>query len=235
MLHIAVVENDLKMNQQLRSFINRYEKEHKLPIKMTFFQSGGEIVEQYRPIYDVIFLSIEIPQMDGMETARRIRALDSVAALVFLANDVKYALEGYEVRAVDFVLRPVVYNVFSQRLTHAVRWVEAHTERRILLTFPDGVVCLDAQTVSYIDVRNQMLHYHTEQGEFAARGTMRTAEDQLRPYYFTRCNCNQLVNLRFVTEVRKNTVLVGGCELAVSRRKRTPLMTALADYIKHTD
>ena len=76
-----------------------------------------------------------------------------------------------------------------------------------------------------------MLHYHTEQGELVVRGTMQATEQELARYHFVRCNYWYLVNLRYVTEIRRDTVIVAGNELEISRRNRTAFMTALTNYV----
>ena len=76
-----------------------------------------------------------------------------------------------------------------------------------------------------------MLHYHTDEGEFVLRGTMQAVEKELERYHFMRCNHWYLVNLRHVTEIRKDVVVVAGNELEISRRNRTAFLTALTNYV----
>ena len=79
-----------------------------------------DILENYRPVYDIVFLDVEMKHLDGMETARRIRALDADVVLIFITNMAQYAIKGYAVGALDYVLKPVPYFAFSQQLQKAV-------------------------------------------------------------------------------------------------------------------
>lgn len=63
------------------------------------FTDGVEILEDYRPVYDIIFLDVKMQHLDGMETARRIRELDSDVLLIFITNMAQYAIKGYAVGA----------------------------------------------------------------------------------------------------------------------------------------
>lgn len=231
MLRIAVVEDDLEMNGLIQTYLRQYEQENKVQIEVVSFLDGGEIAEHYHPIYDIILMDIAMPGMDGMEAARQIRAHDPDVVLVFITNIAQYAIEGYSVGALDFILKPLDYYAFSLRLARAIDRAERQAGGKILLTLPGHSVRLDVRDIHYVDIQNRMLCYHTEQGSFTLRGTMQAAEEQLVPYHFARCNYWYLVNLRHVTEVRGNTVVVAGTELAVSRRNKSSFLAALTDYM----
>lgn len=231
MLTIAVVEDDLEMNELIRTYLRRYEQEHQIPMEVVSFLDGSEIAEQYSPLFDIILMDIAMPGMNGMEAARHIRALDSNVVLVFITNIAHYAIEGYSVEALDFVLKPLDYYAFSLRLARAIDRAERQADGKILLPLSGHSIRLYARNIHYVDIQNRMLCYHTDQGNFTLRGTMRAAEEQLVPHHFARCNYWYLVNLRHVTEVRKNTAIVAGTELAVSRRNRPAFLTALTNYI----
>ena len=230
-MRIAVVEDDLDMNELIQSYICQYQQERQLQIDVAVFHNGGEIARRYNPVYDVILLDIEMPEMDGMEAARRIREQDPDVVLMFITNIAQYAVEGYSVGALDFVLKPLDYYGFSLRLTRAIDRAKRRAGDRILLTMPDRSVLLDVREIYYVDIQSRMLCYHTERGDFTFRGTMKVAEEQLSPHHFARCNYWYLVNLRHVTEVRKDTVVVAGARLEISRRNRPAFLTALTNYV----
>lgn len=231
MLRVAVVEDDLDMNELIQSYICQYQQDHQLQIDIAVFQNGREIAERYNPVYDVILLDIEMPEMDGMEAARRIREQDPDVVLMFITNIAQYAVDGYSVGALDFVLKPLDYYGFSLRLTRAIDRAKRLTGDRILLAMPGRSVALDVRGIYYADIHNHMLCYHTDQGDFVLRGTMKAAEEQLIPHHFAKCSYWYLVNLRHVTEVRKDTVVVAGAELEISRRNRSAFLTALTNYV----
>ncbi len=231
MLHIAVVEDDREDSRQLQEFIHRYGRENEMEFQVQAFGDGSEILDGYQPKYDIILLDIELPKVNGMDTATCIRQQDSEVILMFVTNMAQYAINGYEVGALDFVLKPVHYYTFSVRFARAVQRAQKRESGQVLLNLPDSIRRISTSQIYYIEVQNRMLHYHTEQGELVVRGTMQATEQELSRYHFVRCNYWYLVNLRYVTEIRRDTVIVAGNELEISRRNRTAFMTALTNYV----
>lgn len=231
MYHIAIVEDENSFATQLQEYLAKYEVENDVRFKVTFFSDGSEILEEYQPLYDIIMLDIEMPKVNGMEAAEQIRAQDGNVTLMFITNMASYAIRGYEVGALDFVMKPINYYTFSMKLTRVLKRTKQKAQQDILLTLPDGVKKLNVQQIYYVEVQNRMLYYHTEEGIFAMRGTMQSVEQMLAPYTFAKCNHWYIVNLKHVSEVRKNTAVVAGDELEVSRRNRTAFLKALTEYV----
>ncbi len=231
MYHIAVVEDEKEFSEQLQEFLKRYEEEQGTKFKVSVFCDGAEILEEYQNIYDIILLDIEMPKMNGMDAAVEIRKVDTDVVLMFITNMAAYAIRGYEVEALDFVMKPITYYSFAMKMTRALKRVRRKEQQQIALTLPGGMKKLGIQQIYYIEVQNHMLHYHTNEGEYMVRGTMQSVEEMLKPYPFVKCNHWYLVNLAHVSEVQKNTVIVEGHELEISRRNRTPFLKALTEYV----
>lgn len=231
MLRIAIVEDDPAAMAQLQQFLAQYQSERGISATVSIFHDGSELLEDYRPIYDIIFLDIEMPRTDGMTAAETIRQTDRNVVIVFITNMAQYAIQGYSVGALDFVLKPVTYYTFSIKLDRAVQLVNRRSPEQLMLTLPDGVFRLDTRQIYYVEIQDRHLYYHTDQGVYTLRGSMKEAESQLADRHFVRCNHWYLVNLYHVTAVKKDVAVVAGHELEISRRARASFMTALTNYV----
>lgn len=231
MYHVAIVEDESSFATQLQEYLKKYEEENDVRFKISVFGDGAEILEDYQPLYDIILLDIEMPKVNGMKAAEEIRAQDADVTLMFITNMANYAIRGYEVGALDFVMKPINYYTFSMKMTRVLKRTKQKAQQEILLTLPDGVKKLNVQQIYYVEVQNRMLYYHTDEGVFVMRGTMQSVEQLLAPYAFAKCNHWYIVNLKHVSEVKKSTAVVAGNELEVSRRNRTAFLKALTDYV----
>lgn len=233
MYHIAIVEDEKEFSIQLVDYLKQYEKENDVEFKVSVFYDGESILKDYTSDYDAIFLDIQMPGINGMEVAERIREMDEDVVLMFITNMAQYAISGYSVGALDFVMKPINYYTFSMKLGRVLKRVQkkAKEQRTIVLSLPDGLKKFDAKQIYFVEVQNRMLHYHTTEGEYVLKGTMQSIEQMLESYSFAKCNHWYMVNLLHVKEVKKNIVVVGEFELEISRRNKNAFLKALTEYL----
>lgn len=228
MAKIAVVEDNDTMRAQLCGFIAQYAQESGHQLDVTAFSDGAQLVEPYRPGFDIIFLDIEMPKLGGMPTAERIRRQDPDVVLVFVTNMAQYAIRGYEVDALDFVLKPVSYYQFSTKLERALQRIQRRRGGQVALQVSGGVQLLDTDDILYLETRDRLLHYHTATDTWSVRGSLLKAEKDLVAYHFARCNQCYLVNLQYVKAVENDFVHINTDRLEISRRQRAAFLTAVA-------
>ena len=187
MLRIAIVEDEELYVKQIGEYVERYGRENRVEISTIVFGDGAEIVKDYQNVYDIILFDIAMPRVDGMAAAGRIRELDEDVVIVFITNMPQYAVRGYEVGALDFMVKPITYPLFSMRLGRAIGRARKRSDEQILLSVGGSVKRIGVRHIYYVEVQNKMLHYHTDEGEYVLRGTMQGALSDLGRHHFVRC------------------------------------------------
>lgn len=231
MLKIAIVEDQTNFAQQLQEYLAQYAGETGQEFKAFLFRDGADILQGYTPGYDMILMDIEMPKTNGMDVAKKIRAMDAEVVIVFITNMAQYAIHGYAVGALDYVLKPLSYGSFKTRFARALGRVAQHKDEQIVLDCREKNVRVQVRKIQYVEVQNRILCYHTEDGEYTLRGTLKQAEEQLARFHFVKGNYWYIVNLLHITEIGAKTLLVAGQELPVSRGNRAELMAAFNAYI----
>ena len=231
MIRIALVEDDESYRRELLDYLDRYEKESGQRFSVSVFTDGDEIVEGYAASYDLILMDIAMRFMDGMTAAEHIRALDSEVVIIFITNMPQFVMKGYAVDALDYVLKPVSYYAFSQRIDRAIARMSNRRRRYITVAIRGGIQKIDVSKILYVEVRDHELIYHTKAGNVFSRSTLAEAESVLGSSHFFRCGKAYLVNLEYVDSVQGIDVILGGERIQVSRARKKALLDALNDYL----
>lgn len=231
MVRIALVEDDVVYRQQLQDYLQQYEKDSGQKFRVSLFSDGDEITEGYRAEFDIILMDIEMAFMDGITAAEKIRQQDQEVVIIFITNMPQYAMKGYMVDALDYVLKPVSYYAFSQRIDRALSRMQ--NRRRVFLSVPihGGVRKVDLSELSYIEVQDHDLLFHLQKETFLTKGVLSEMEEQLREQPFFRCGKSYLINLEYVDGIQGGDVIIGGSRIPISRQKRKALMDALNTYM----
>lgn len=235
MIRIAIVEDEKNSSDLLVNYLEKYSNDKNIRFDVKTFFSRNQILNNYNNNFDVIFMDIELPDGNGLETIRKIREVDKNVIVVFVTNMAQYAVKGYEVRAFDFIVKPVTSYNFYIKLDNILNLFEQKKDDEIWISNKDGKMKLNISSIYYIEVIQHMCIYHTKEGNFKATGSLNNIEKTLSKYNFSLCNRCYLVNLRYVTSVKKGFVLINNEELIISRAKQASFMKDLNDFLAEGD
>ena len=231
MVRIALVEDDENYRKELTQYLKKYEQESEEKFTISVFSDGDEIVENYKAVYDIILMDIEMTFMDGMTAAEHIREYDSEVVIIFITNMPQYVMKGYTVDALDYVLKPVGYYAFSQKIDRALQRMKRRTRKYVTISIRGGMRKLDVSKITYIEVQDHDLVYHTLEEDFTAKGSLSEVEEALKDMSFFRCNKCYIVNLEYIETVQNCDVMVGNVWIQVSRARKKALLDALNNYM----
>lgn len=230
MIRIAVVEDEQMYVEQITGYLRRYEDEQKEELQITVYRDGDGITAEYKAQFDIIFMDIQMKFVDGMTAAEEIRRKDAEVIIIFITNMTQYAIRGYEVNALDYVLKPVTYFAFSQKLGRAVSRIKRRGSTYIVIQIKGGIVRLNAADIYYIESAGHNLIYHTAGAEYISAQTMKQAEEQLEAMSFSRANKCYLINLEHVEGIQDKCAVVKGDKLQISRPRMSDFMQELTKY-----
>lgn len=230
MRNIAIVEDEDNAAELLRSYILRYGDENGEEFKIFRFKDAMEFLKDYRAVYAVVFMDIQMPHMNGMDGAIELRKADKAVSIVFITNLVQFAQKGYEVDAVGFLVKPVKYGDFALRFKKALAVYMTHEERTITVKYQGGMSRISTDSLIYVEIIAHRLYYHLLDGEIEVTGVLSEVERELKKYGFLRCNKCYLVNPKFITSIKGADLQVGDYTLQISRPRRATFLAELAKW-----
>ena len=229
-MKLAVVENEEKERERLKEYILRYAEESGAFCQVDLYANGVDFLTDGKG-YDAVFLDIQMPLMDGMETAERLRKTDEEVQIVFVTNMAQYAIDGYKVSALDFLVKPVGYVDILLEMKKIAKMLRSEDDFLYIsgAAFFRKVPYAD---IRYIEVFRHAVTVHTKTEQLSFRGTLKEVEAKLDKKQFSRPDNCYIVNLRYVREVDgENLILDEGQVLHVSRSRKKTFFTELSHYI----
>lgn len=231
-MRIAICDDEERYRIELKTILNKLLINADLNIDT--FDDGNILADAFAASpYDLVFLDIEMPALDGITLAKKIRSRSENVFIVFLTSHIEYALEGYEVNALRYLTKPVDI----EKLKEVIRYVQEKqgSSRQIIIKEDGEEILIDVNDVIYMESMNQNVRIVTAGGEHVIRYNISDFEDQLKNDGFFRIHRGYLISLSKVKKLSGNDVILDGGEtLPVSRSNVKPLKEALYTYVEGT-
>jgi DNA-binding LytR/AlgR family response regulator len=230
MVKVAIVEDEALYHEQLEAFLTQFKAEKDQPLEWSIYTDGDQFMDQYQSQFDIILLDIQMPLMDGMTVAEEIRKIDQHVIIIFITNMTQYAIKGYAVDALDYVLKPINYFAFKERLQKALERLEYKKSRFITVKVKGGMARLDLKDLYYIESQGHQLLFHTKDGLIESSGAIKHYEQELLADGFYRIHKGFIVNLNYVQGINDPFVVMKTTELPIGRTKKKGFLETLTKH-----
>lgn len=234
-MRIAVCDDEEKFRVQEKVLIDKLAGS--LDVIVDEYEDGRKLLEAFdRNPYDVLFLDIEMPAMDGITLAKKLRERSDSIYIVFLTGHVEYALEGYEVNALRYLTKPVQ----EDKLREVLRFVmdKSTSKRQLMIKVEGEEMLINVSDIVYLEAQNQYVMIYTADEEYLVRYNIGDFEEQLKNDGFFRIHRGYLISLAKVKKLVKSEVLMEMDDeersLPVSRSNVKPLKEALYAYVENS-
>ncbi len=230
---VAIIEDDSEYSAYLEECLSKYGAAKGLSFNVKTFSKGESFLDNYRQVYDLVFLDIDLGKgfLNGMETAEKLRALDTMVLLIFVTNMPQYAPDGYNVDALDYCLKPINYSNLSVKLDKAVKVLSQRTGSPVKIKDKKGTRIVSSNDIMYIEVMGHDLIFHTVDETIESYGGLSEKESELSGSNFARCSASILVNLSYIKGLYGDEISVGDQMLRIGRSKKKAFLEQLNSFL----
>ncbi len=220
MLTIAICDDEKYYRDQIHGLLLSYLEAHDLEASVDLFCSGKEFLAERKNLvgYDIVFLDINMEGIDGIQTAAKMRKYESETCIVLVTAFLNYALEGYKVGAVRYIMKDALEGQMAECMDAILRKMQI---RRVTFSFVEGEKTLYTDNIVYIESRSHkciFFYMEKEAVTYQIYEKLDRLEELLSGYGFLRTHKSFLVNMKHVRTISNYLVtLDSGEELPVPR------------------
>lgn len=225
-MKIAICDDEKSDSTRIEEFLIRYNPD----LEYELFRSAEELLNALESrFYDLIFLDIEMGQINGFTAAKQIREREDKPLIVFTTKSSKYTIQGYEV-AFRYLVKPVTYDNFSKVLKAAL---EQLTPQKITVEINGKNILVSTKDIYYFEVLNHNIKIHTQNGIYDFRDSLKNVELMLGGGTFIRPHHSFLVNLRHVMSISQaNIIMKDGQKINISRKKKDDVLKMFHQFLR---
>lgn len=230
-VRIAVVENELNVAQNDIVLLERYAKENSVSLETAIFQNGYEFLDTEEE-FDAVLMDIDMPGLNGMEVAEKLREKNKTIDIIFTTNLPQFAVDGYKVQALDFVIKPVTFPNLSFAMEKVVEKKRNIVNGSFFLRIGGFARRIHNEEVLYIEMVNHYIVLHeTDMEPVRIRGSLKMIDDLLNPEIFVKINSGIIINISKVSSFENGLVLMeDGSNLPLSRSHKKEFAVRLAEF-----
>lgn len=231
MLRIAVCDDEKIYRNHLKKLIATELDLCGLEYQFTEFSCGEDLLQSPAVAgLHILFLDIELPGQDGIAIAKKLREKKYEGEIIFITSHPDFVFQGYEVRALHYILKPCEKNKILSVLHTALEMQSRHHEKYYLIKRQGASIRLPLTSVKYFHSDKRMVRAVTLETEYVFYAKLSDLEKEL-PESFIRIHSRYLVNLQHIEELRGKEALIDGEVLPVSRSCQSKLSIHFAKYM----
>lgn len=233
MIKIAICDDEEIYLNKYYEMIIRINKIYGYDIDVLKFYSGNELINTLstkNTNVDIIFLDIIMKGMNGIETAKRIRELNIKSEIIFLTNSKEYALEGYDVKAFNYIIKNS--DNMEDKIKEAIKYSYSKLEEYFILSNQSGIEKIRLSQIVYIESNKRKIIINTLSGKYETYEKLEDSYQILKYKGFLKCHRSYIINQYFIKKIESKDILTStGERVPISRSKIEEIKYSFMDYL----
>lgn len=232
MLHIAVCDDEKYISDKIKMMVSDFFGRKNMDIVIFQFLSGEKLLKDNRTI-DILFLDIQMKDMDGMETARKLRERKFKGILIFITVLREMVFQSFEVQAFDYLVKPIEAGRFEKTMERLLTSMKNASESSLLVQrgYESNIILFE--DIVFCEIIDRKVYLHLESSEIIDfYDRIENLETKLDSRFF-RCHRSFLINLQYLKSYKNGIAYMENSkEIPVSRLRSKEFSNVILQYMK---
>lgn len=232
MIYIAICEDEKA--EQVKLLRSLEDTKLFSKTKVDFFDNGQLLVDKYKSKvkYDFVFLDVDMPSMNGIETGKIINSIDPDAIIIFVTSYPQFAIDAFDCNAFNYLLKTCSKDKFDAVIFKAFEKYKTY-HQVYPITTKEGKYKLKVSDIYYIECCKKHIYFHMNNHYYVTNQTLGEVYNALAPFGFCQVHQGYLVNLEKVVAVYGNDIILDNQQkVMISVRKHTEVVKAYSEYLE---
>ncbi len=232
MLHIAICDDEKYMSDKIKMMLSDFFCRKNIDIVILQFPSGKELLK-YDKVIDILFLDIQMKEMDGMETARKLRSRKFKGIVIFITVLKEMVFRSFEVQAYDYLVKPIEASHFEKTMERLLTSMKNACESSLLVQKGYESRIILFEEIVFCEIIDRKVYLHLASSEIIDfYDRIENLETKLDSRFF-RCHRSFLINLQYLKSYKNGTAYMeNGREVPVSRLRSKEFSNVILQYMK---
>lgn len=228
---IAICEDESFQMKQIMTQVERYGKAKNISLNIKAFDCAELFLNHFKEAYDLVFLDIHLPGIDGIQLAKKIREQSHRTKIVFLTAHENFWPEGYKVLASRFLIKPITDESLYLEIEEVMDQLIEQTPF-VLASQDKRVAKVAVEDIFYLEIAGRKVNRYTKDEVYVSSKSLAQFKKELEHHHFAQTHSSYLVNLKHVKLVGKDSVtLTNGQEVYISLRKYKQFKEKFMEYV----
>ena len=235
MYQAAIVDDELDILNSTKALLADEFAKCNTAVAFDFFTDSEDFLSMFESHfnYDIIFLDIEMPNIDGISVCRKIRQLSKDALVIFISNKEELVFQTFEVQPFRFIRKSELKELCPSLVDSIINELKRRSPQTFTIIENNGgdVLSFDARNIIYVEAQRKECKIVTTSGDSTVKMKLMDLEEKLESFHFVRIHRSFLVNMDYIFRITKNSIiLTSGEELPISRGSSDTLKQLFINY-----
>lgn len=235
MIKVAICDDENMFINELIDIITSIKKNNNYNLEICSFNSGEELIKYIivnEIKFDLVFLDICMKEIDGIQTAKRIKEIYKSTQIVFLTNSKEYALDGYDVKALDYIIKNSIQ--LEVKIQQTLEYCCSKVNDYLIINNKFSIEKIEISTIMYIESNKRKVTIHTIDYKYEIYEKLNNIYDKVKSFGFTKTHKSYIINMDFIKKIgTKEVITMKGDIIPISRVNINIVKQDFMKYLEH--